>query len=121
MLVLLLLMGSGASLLMAQECQEGLNFPPYSVPLQLREKSGVNLPAKVDNSRTDFFPEIINQYSWSCNQASSIGYVLTYELNRARNTSADLPENRYAYLYPWSLLMHKYNPSSPGVSYFDSW
>jgi len=106
--------------LAGQDQREGRNFPLHPQYGQSVLKSGITLPARVDNSRNSYFPKIIDQYSWSCNQASSIGYVLTYELNRVRNLPASQPENQMAYLYAWSYLMHKY-PSAPGVSYFDTW
>ncbi|MCD6331920.1 MAG: hypothetical protein J7L89_01480, partial [Bacteroidales bacterium] len=103
-----------------QEQLEERIFPEYPVPDVVRMKGGMSLPNRVDNSKFKFFPDVISQYSWSCNQASSIGYTLTYELNRVRNADASLPENQYAYLYPWSFLM-SLNHSNPGVSYFDTW
>lgn len=103
-----------------QEMREGENFPLYPVPESVRLKGGVELPERVDNSKHKFFPELISQYSWSCNQASSIGYTFTYEINRARNADGNFPENQYAYLYPWNFNV---TPSiqAPGVSYFDTW
>jgi len=104
--------------LIGQEMREGKNFPPFPVPEDLNLKSG-NLPPRVDNSIRKYFPEVFTQYGWSCNQASSIGYLLTYELARSRDVSAYEPENQYPPLYSWNFLNQASN--SNGVSYFDSW
>jgi len=104
---------------MAQENREGRNFPEYPVPLSERLKSGDDLPEKVDLSKSTYFPPLVNQYGWSCNQASSIGYLLTYELSRLRNVNGDYPQNRYPPLYPWNFLNR--STYATGASYFDSW
>jgi hypothetical protein len=98
---------------------EGPDFPPYPVEKIAKLKSGVKLPAKLDLSKTRYFPPVIDQHGWSCNQASSIGYMLTYELNRIRDLPANLPENRYPPLYTWNFLNNA--NYSQGVSYFDTW
>ena len=69
------------------------------------DASGVTLPLAVDNSKNKFFPPIINQDGGSCAQASSIGYVFTYEINRLldRNASASA-DNRFAYKFSWNML-----------------
>ena len=38
-----------------------------------------SLPSSVDNSKEKYFPPIFSQIGNSCSQASSIGYVFTYE------------------------------------------
>ncbi|OFY54790.1 MAG: hypothetical protein A2X22_10390 [Bacteroidetes bacterium GWF2_49_14] len=106
-------------LLCGQEAREGKNFPPYPVLQELRMKSEKSLPAKVDLAKSKYFPPVFNQYGSSCNQASSIGYLFTYEMNRLRDLSGDYPENRYPPLYPWNFLNNSSN--GMGVSYFDSW
>jgi hypothetical protein len=103
----------------AQETREGRNFPPYPVPESVRLKSGSTLPLKIDLSKSKYFPPLINQYGWSCNQASSIGYLLTYELNRLRDTDASYPQNQYPPLYAWNFLNR--STANTGVSYFESW
>ena len=67
--------------------------------------SEVQLPAAVDNSKSKYFPPIINQDGGSCAQASSIGYVFTYEINRLldRDASASA-DNRFAYKFSWNML-----------------
>jgi hypothetical protein len=98
---------------------EGPDFPRYPVPDEVRLKSSVKLPAKINLAKSKYFPDIFEQYGWSCNQSSSIGYLLTYELNRLRNADGGLPENRYSPFYAWNFLNSA--KSGTGVSYFDSW
>ena len=64
-------------------------LPKLEMPARL--KTG-GMPYKVDNSRNIHFPAIFTQFGWSCNQSSSVGYLLTYELNRLRNADGGLPE-----------------------------
>lgn len=95
------------------------NFPSYPVPERYKLKSGQSLPVRVNNAEQKYFPPIFGQYGWSCNQSSSIGYVLTYELNRLRDLSAENIENRYPPLFVYNFLNK--GSASNGVSYFDSW
>jgi hypothetical protein len=99
--------------------QNYADYPLYPVPEKYRLKGGAGLPYKVDNSQKKYFPPVINQYGYSCNQASSIGYVFTYEMNRIRNISAEGLDNLYTPGFVWNML----NSSNGGigVSYFDSW
>ena len=67
--------------------------------------TGQELPQYVDNSTNKYFPPIIDQSGGSCAQASSIGYVFTYEMNRLldRDASAS-PANRFSYQFIWNLV-----------------
>lgn len=103
----------------SQKLAEGKDFPRFQVPEQVLLKSSVKLPAKINLAKSKYFPEIFNQTGWSCNQSSSIGYLLTYELNRWRNADGGLPENRYSPMYVWNFLNKGLYGN--GVSYFDSW
>lgn len=94
-------------------------FDEYPVPTNYRMKSGKSLPLRINNAELKYFPPIISQYGWSCNQASSIGYVMTYEMNRLRNLDAEEIGNQYPPLYVFNFLNSA--SSSNGVSYFDSW
>lgn len=62
------------------------------------------LPAAVDNSRAPYFPPVINQQGGSCAQASGIGYLFTYEMNRLLGRAASKSENRFSYLFSWNFL-----------------
>ncbi|TSA37096.1 MAG: hypothetical protein D4R64_06170 [Porphyromonadaceae bacterium] len=95
------------------------DYPVYPVPDRYRLKGGAGLPYRIDNSKKMYFPSVFNQYGWSCNQASSIGYVFSYEINRLRNLPSNTPENLYTPGFVWNLLNS--SNSGVGVSYFDSW
>ncbi len=63
------------------------------------------LPLAVDNSKTDAFPPIIDQKGGSCAQASGIGYMFTYEINRLlKRKAAESNDNTFAYLFTWNLV-----------------
>jgi len=62
------------------------------------------IPASTDNSKSKYFPPIINQSGGSCAQASIIGYTFTYEMNRLLDQDASQAQNRYSYFYTWNLL-----------------
>ena len=73
-------------------------------PMRLKAE-GVTLPVAVDNSKSKYFPPVINQDGGSCAQASSIGYVFTYEVNRLLNRDASASaDNRFAYKFSWNML-----------------
>ena len=73
------------------------------------------LPDGVDNSKSKYFPPIINQQGGSCAQASYIGYMFTYEMNRLldRDASAS-PANRFSYFYTWNFVNDGYDQGSFG-------
>jgi len=102
-----------------QQGTEGPDFPPYPDDRIAISHSLKVLPLKVDNSQFKYFPPIISQLGWSCNQASSIGYLLSYELNRKRDLDGGYPENQYSPSYPWNFLSAE--SRTTGVSYFDTW
>ncbi|MFA6352439.1 MAG: hypothetical protein WCW86_08965, partial [Bacteroidales bacterium] len=77
LLTAILILVTGLSL----RAQESAPFPLYPVPEAYYLKSNPTLPHKVDNSTLPFFPPVFNQFGYSCNQASSVGYVFTYEIN----------------------------------------
>ena len=55
-------------------------------PAVLRAQESI--PASVDNSKLKYFPPLINQIGGSCAQASYIGYMFTYEMNRLLDRDA---------------------------------
>ena len=63
------------------------------------------LPKSVDNSLLMYFPPVINQQGGSCAQASGIGYMFTYEINRLLGRDAKASsDNRFAYLFTWNFV-----------------
>lgn len=67
-------------------------------------RADLPLPAGIDNSRTKYFPAVFNQIGNSCSQASSIGYLFTYEMNRLLDRDASQAENTFSYFYTWNFL-----------------
>ena len=65
----------------------------------------VTLPVSVDNSKSMYFPPILDQTGGSCAQASGIGYMFTYEINRylGRDAKASA-DNRFAYQFSWNMI-----------------
>lgn len=65
----------------------------------------VTLPAYVDNSKNKYFPPIIDQNGGSCAQASGIGYMFTYEMNRLLDRDASASKaNQFSYQYSWNFV-----------------
>lgn len=62
------------------------------------------LPAAVDNSQSRYFPPVFTQSGGSCAQASGIGYMFTYEMNRYLDRDASLAENQMSYEFVWHML-----------------
>lgn len=61
------------------------------------------LPVVVDNSLQKFFRPIFTQGSYpNCMQATSIAYNFTYEINRLRDLSSDIPDNQYVTHFAWN-------------------
>lgn len=65
----------------------------------------ITLPQSVDNSIKKYFPPLIDQIGGSCAQASYIGYMYTYEMNRLLDRDASVSDSyRYSYLYTWNFI-----------------
>lgn len=79
--------------------------------------SGLELPAMVDNSQTPFFRPIFNQIGASCGQASSIGYLFTYEMCRKREVPASLSFNQYPSHFAYNFMSYD---GYYGVNYLHS-
>lgn len=62
------------------------------------------LPTIVDNTQLPFWRGILWQGGCSCGQASSEGYVFTYEMSRKRNLDASIDANRYPYSFTYNFL-----------------
>lgn len=103
----------------AQDQREGKNFQPFPHDRAAELTSLKNLPLRADNSLQPYFPPVIDQLGWSCNQASSIGYLLSYELNRKRGLDGEQPENQMSPAFGYNILTAE-SPTT-GVSYFDTW
>lgn len=62
------------------------------------------LPSRVNNAETRFFPPIGWQRENSCAEYSSLYYQLGYELNLLRDAAAQQPENRYCPRFAFNLV-----------------
>ena len=82
-------------------------------------KSGNVIPYKHSSFKTKFFRPPFSQHGWTCNQAGSIAFLLTYELNAKRDLPGNVPENQYVPLFPFNLLSQ--GSAGNGISYFDTW
>jgi hypothetical protein len=82
------------------------NVPELGKPPQnkLGKILAKTLPAQVDNSTSIFFRPIFNQQGGACAQASTIGYVFTYELNFLRRLPGTISSNQYPYDYTYNFL-----------------
>ena len=78
-----------------------------------------DLPYMVDNSKLPYFRPLFVQTSIECNQYSGIAFNFTYEMNYARNTPANVPENQYPTHYTFNFMNGGFGWE--GVSYFYSW
>lgn len=81
--------------------------------------SAKNLPTSLDNSTQPYFRPIFNQDHGSCAQASGIGYAFTYEMNRARGTSANSTSTQYPSHYTYNFLNS--GNGNNGSWYQDGW
>lgn len=101
-ILLCTLIAAGQSLPLTKTI-DGLERIVWRSPAKVGEQ---DLPASVDNSTSIHFPPIFDQIGGSCAQASSIGYMFTYEMNALLDRDASIPENRFSYLYAWNLINH---------------
>jgi len=74
-----------------------------------------SLPSSVDNSKLKYFPPVFTQIGGSCAQASNVGYMFTYEINRLLDRSADVAANRFSYLYAWNFINGGTDDGSLGI------
>lgn len=63
-----------------------------------------DLPYAVDNSTQSYMRPIFQQDGLCCGQAAGIGYNYTYEINRARNLPANVPQNQYVTHFTWNFM-----------------
>ena len=98
MVLLCPLIATGQSLPMTRTVM-GVEAKVWKAP-----SAPTGLPVSVDNSTSRHFPPIFNQRGGSCAQASSIGYMFTYEMNSLLDRDASTPENRFSYMYTWNLV-----------------
>lgn len=91
---------------------------PIVVPELYTGPDAPVLPIVLDNSTLPFFRPAYNQDGLSCGQASFVGYLFTYEINRLRNLPGNVPANQYPTHFAWNWV----NGGNGwyGASYFHS-
>lgn len=71
----------------------------------MKSRAAAELPKSVDNSKSKYFPPLIDQQGGSCAQASGIGYMFTYEMNRLLDRDASAGDNNtFHYMFTWNFL-----------------
>jgi hypothetical protein len=80
----------------------GLPSLEESLPGGLSKAVAAEPPDKVDNSIFPAFRPIFNQKGGSCAQASSVGYVFTYEINTLRELASNVAANQYPYDFSYN-------------------
>ncbi|MBC8487132.1 MAG: T9SS type A sorting domain-containing protein [Bacteroidetes bacterium] len=96
-----------------------INLPQLTLPENYKGTYAPQLPAIHDNSELPFLRPPFLQYSYSCGQASSIGYNFTYEINRVRNLPAKDSANQYPPLFTWNFFNNAEN--DVGVCFYYTW
>ncbi len=92
---------------------------PDLEPEQFQPVLKATLPYKVDNSTLPYMIETTWQGGYECGQSASIANDFTFEINRLRNLSSLLADNRYVTHFAWNFMNNGYNYT--GVSYYDTW
>jgi len=91
-------------------------IPELKIDVNKRSK---DLPVFLDNSENQYFRPIFNQTDGCCAQASGIAYNYTYEMNRIRETSANIAENQYPTHYTYNFL--NAGDGANGSWFWDGW
>ncbi len=99
--------------------EELQQIPKLEISSEDYGKSAIQFPQQFDNSTQTFFRPIFNQFDGSCAQSSGIAYTFTYEINRLRGTSANIPENQYPSHYTYNFLNG--GSGNNGSFYTDGW
>ncbi len=98
--------------------EEEINKVPLIKEISGKSRSK-DLPAYLDNSTKQYFRPVFNQTNGSCAQASGIAYNFTYEINRERGTSANVPANQFPTHYTYNFLNG--GSGQNGSWYVDGW
>ena len=96
-----------------------LSIPKLKLPLEYKERKGRDLPISINNANLPYFRPIFSQESFpNCGQSAGIGYNFTYEINQARELSANNEANQYTPQFTWNFMNG--GDGWFGVSYFHS-
>ncbi len=91
-------------------------IPELKIPDNIKNK---DLPASLDNSTLPYFRPVFSQTDGCCAQASGVAYNFTYEINRARGTSANTFNNQFPTHYTYNFLNG--GSGSNGSNYVEGW
>ncbi len=98
--------------------KEEINKIPV-IQLSESQLNKVALPSSLDNTTKRYFRPVFNQTDGCCAQASGVAYNFTYEMNRAKGTSANIPANQFPTHYTYNFLNK--GSGSEGSWYMDGW
>lgn len=82
-------------------------------------RNSKDLPNTLDNSTKQYFRPIFNQTDGCCAQASGIAYNFTYEMNREKETSANVSYNQFPTHYTYNFLNG--GSGENGSWFWDGW
>jgi len=88
-----------------------INLPQLKLPDIYKSPTVKELPSVFDHSESPYLRPPFTQYSYSCGQASSIGYNFTFEINRLRELPADDSLNQYPPVFSWNF----FNNAEPDI------
>jgi hypothetical protein len=78
--------------------------PMPALAKQTQRAMAFAVPNKIDNTIFSSFRPVFTQKGGACAQASSIGYVYTYEINYVRGLASNTAENQYPYDFTYNFL-----------------
>ncbi|HLN52829.1 MAG TPA: T9SS type A sorting domain-containing protein [Lentimicrobium sp.] len=90
-------------------------LPEFKLPQSVTKRM---LPSYVNNSSKPWFRPMFNQAGLECGQASSIGFVFTYEMDFLRNFPASSTDNQYATHFAYNFVN---GGTDAGVSFYETY
>ena len=100
----------------AEDMQKINKIPEMKI---LAENRAKDLPISLDNTTQPYFRPIFIQTHGSCAQASGVGYVYTYEINRIRETNASVADNQFPTHFTYNFLNS--GDGANGSWFWDGW
>jgi len=95
------------------------SIPKLKLPSEYKKRKGRDLPISLNNANLPYFRPIFSQETFpNCGQSAGIGYNFTYEINQARELSANNEANQYTPQFTWNFMNG--GDGWFGVSYFHS-
>lgn len=94
-------------------------IPVLHVSNQDLQRNALVFPQRLDNSTSNYFRPIFNQFDGSCAQSSGVAYTFSYEMNRLHGTDANNADNLYPSHYTYDFLNR--GSGDNGSFYTDGW